>query len=219
MLWPWGATPDPAPNAAQLQTLGRKFAYFNDYSPEQAFGLYPTDGTSDGHGYGTLGVASYCFEVGVTFFQPCKYFEKFIVPENLPALLYAAKVVRTPYMTPAGPDVIGLALSSDRVSAGTLVTLTAVADDTRYQNSNGDEPSQAIAAAEYYVDVPPWDEGADAAGMDASDGGFDAAVENVEATIDTTGWKNGKHIIFVRAQDQDGNWGAVSAVFMSVYGP
>ena len=218
VLWPWGATPDPAPNAAQLQTLGRKFAYFNDYSPEQAFGLYPTDGTSDGHGYGTLGVASYCFEVGVTFFQPCKYFEKFIVPENLPALLYAAKVVRTPYMTPAGPDVIGLALSSDRVSAGTPVTLTAVADDTRYQNSNGDEPSQAIAAAEYYVDVPPWNEGAVAAGMDASDGGFDAAVENVEATIDTTGWKNGKHIVFVRAQDQDGNWGAVSAVFMYVYG-
>jgi predicted transcriptional regulator len=157
--------------------------------------------------------------VGVTFFQPCKYFEKFIVPENLPALLYAAKVVRTPYMTPAGPDVIGLAVSSDRVSAGTPVTLTAIADDTRYQNSNGEEPSQAIAAAEYYVDVPPWNAGAVAAGMDASDGGFDAAVENVEATIGTTGWKNGKHIVFVRAQDQDGNWGAFSAVFMSLYGP
>ena len=77
--------------------------------------------------------------------------------------------------------------------------------------------AQAIEAAEYYADVPPWNEGAAAAGMDASDGGFDAAVEDVEATIDTTGWKNGKHIVFVRAQDQDGNWGAVSAAFLSVY--
>jgi hypothetical protein len=98
-----------------------------------------------------------------------------------------------------------------------MVTLTAVADDTRYQNSNGEEPSQAIAAAEYYVDVPPWNGGI-AAGMEVSDNGSDPAVRNVEATIDTTGWKNGKHIVFVRAQDQDGNWGAVSAVFMHVYG-
>jgi hypothetical protein len=54
--------------------------------------------------------------------------------------------------------------------------------------------------------------------MEVSDNGSDPAVRNVEATIDTTGWKNGKHIVFVRAQDQDGNWGAVSAVFMHVYG-
>jgi hypothetical protein len=219
VLWPWGSTAAAAPNAAQLQTLGRKFAFWNGYSPEQAIGLYPTDGTSDEHAYGTLGVASYCIELGVTFFQPCKYFEKFIVPENLPALLYAAKVVRTPYITPAGPDALDLALSNDRVAAGTPVTITAVVDDTRYYNGSGneEEPVQGIAEAEYYVQVPPWDGGTPVA-MVASDGAFDTAVENVEASIDTTGWRKGRYIILVHAKDQDDNWGAFSAIFLKVTG-
>ena len=49
----------PAPNGTALQTLGRKFAYFNGHTPEQSYGLYPTDGTSDGVSYGELGVAAF----------------------------------------------------------------------------------------------------------------------------------------------------------------
>ena len=64
-----------APNGPALQTLGRKFAYFNNYTPEQAIGLYPTDGTTDDFGYGDLGVASYTFELGTAFFQDCSTFE------------------------------------------------------------------------------------------------------------------------------------------------
>jgi hypothetical protein len=154
VLWPWGSTDDPAPNASQLQTLGRKFAYWNGYSPEQAIGLYPTDGTSDEHAYGALGVASYCFEIGTTFFQPCKTFESFVLPDNMPALLYAAKVVRTPYITPSGPDATDVALNPDAVTPGTLVTLSATIDDTRYKRVSGNEeqePSQIIVAAECRV--------------------------------------------------------------------
>ncbi len=216
VLWPWGSTSDPAPNATQLQTLGRKFAYWNDYSPEQAIGLYPTDGTSDEHAYGTLGVAAYCFEVGTSFFQACSYFENTIVPENMPSLIYAAKVVRTPYMTPAGPDATNLSLSQDNIPAGTSVTLSGTVDDTRYNNSNGTEPTQNIAAAEYYVDTPPWVAGSTAIAMSASDGSFDSTLENVEATVDTTGLSEGKHILFVRGKDADNNWGAFSAVFLTI---
>ena len=42
----------------------------------------------------------------------------------MPALIYAAKVVRTPYVTPAGPDAYNLAVSGNAatgVPAGTLV--------------------------------------------------------------------------------------------------
>ena len=216
VLWPWGFTSSPPPNATQLQTLGRKFAYWNDHSPEQAFGLYPTDGTSDEHAYGELGVAAYCFEVGTTFFQSCSYFEGNIVPGNIPAFVYAAKVVRTPYMTPAGPDAANLSLSNDPVPPGTSVALSGTIDDTRYDNSNGTEPTQSVAAAEYYVDVPPWGTGSTAIPLSPSDGSFDSTIEDVEATIDTTGWSEGKHLIFVRGQDADGNWGAFSAVFLTV---
>jgi carboxypeptidase T len=216
VLWPWGFTSDTAPNGTQLQTLGRKFAYWNHYEPQQATGLYVTDGTADDFAYGELGIATYTFELGTAFFQSCSTFENTIVPDNLPALLYAAKVVRTPYMTPSGPDAYDLSLSDDPVPAGTPVTLSGTVDDTRYNNSNGTEPTQDVAAAEYYVDTPPWVTGSTAIAMSASDGSFDSKTENAEATMDTAGLSDGKHILFVRGQDVNGNWGAFSAIFLNV---
>jgi hypothetical protein len=47
VLWPWGWTSADSPNHTQLQTLGRKMAYFNSYTPQQSNDLYPTSGTSD----------------------------------------------------------------------------------------------------------------------------------------------------------------------------
>ncbi len=222
VLWPWGWTPDPAPNATGLQTFGRKMAYFNGHTPKQGYGLYPTDGTTKAFGYGELGIPAYTIEVGTTFFQDCSYFENILVPDNIPALLYAVKVARTPYMTPGGPDAVNVALDSGStppgIPAGTVVTLSAAADDTRYNNSNGTEPSQNIAAAEYYMDVPPWvtDPVPIPIAMSPSDGSFNSTVEAVEAAIDTTGWSEGQHIIFVHGQDKDGNWGAFSAVFLYI---
>jgi hypothetical protein len=68
------------------------------------------------------------------------------------------------------------------------------------------------------VDTPPWVSGSTAIAMSASDGSFNSKTENVEATIDTTGLSDGKHIVFVRGQDADGNWGAFSAIFLNVTG-
>jgi carboxypeptidase T len=218
VLWPWGFTSAPSPNGTALQTLGRKFAYFNGYEPDQAYGFYPTDGTTDDYGYGQLGVASYAFEVGTAFFQDCGTFENTIVPENLPALRYAAKVARTPYLTPAGPDSISVAVSADGVVPGTLVQVTATIDDTRYNPMNGAEPVQNVVAAEVYVDVPPWDtaSGPIAHPMAPVDGAFDSPVEEVTGAVDTAGLDTGRHILFVRGQDGDGNWGAFSAAFLTI---
>ncbi len=216
VLWPWGFTSTTAPNGTQLQTLGRKFAYWNSHSPEQAVGLYPADGCTDDFGYGDLGVAAYTFELGTSFFQSCSYFEDTIVPDNLPTMLYAAKAARTPFMTPAGPDAYNLSLSQDDVPAGTSVTLDARVSDTRYNNSNGTEPTQNIAEAEYYIDTPPWVGGATAHSMASTDGSFNEKTEDVRATIDTTGWSTGQHIIFVRGKDVNNNWGAFGAIFVNI---
>ena len=155
VLWPWGETKQVAPNGVAMQTLGRKFAWFNGYTPQQSVGLDPTDGTSDAPSYGELGVAAFTFELGTSFFQSCTVFENTIKPKNLPALLYAAKVVRTPYLTPAGPDVTSVKLSNKAatkgVAAGTPVTLTASVTDTRFSTRKGIEPTQAIAAAEAFI--------------------------------------------------------------------
>ncbi|MCY3964566.1 MAG: M14 family zinc carboxypeptidase [Acidobacteria bacterium] len=220
ILWPWGHVHDPAPNGTALQTLGRKLAYFNGYTPLQAVGFYPTSGTTDDYGYGVLGRASFTYELGTTFFQGCSRFENSILDDNLESLIYAFKVARTPYRTPAGPDVRNLSLSGGAsttgVAAGTAVTLSATFDDTRYENSNGFEPTQNIAAGEYYVDAPPWARGSTARAMYAADRDFDSRTENAGATIDTTGLSAGQHSVFVRARDSDSNWGAVSAIFLQV---
>ncbi len=220
VLWPWGNLNQTAPNGSALQTLGRKFAFFNGYSPQQSIGLYPTDGTSDSISYGELGVAAYTFELGTQFFQQCSVYENTIKPGNLPALIYAAKVVRTPYITPSGPDSLNLSLSNGAsvggVAAGTPLVLTATANDTRFNNSNGSESTQNVSESQYYIDVPPWQQGAVAQTMAATDGGFNERSETVSASVDTSGLSNGKHIVYVRSRDTSGVWGAVSAVFLNI---
>lgn len=219
VLWPWGFTGTQAPNATALQTFGRKMAYFNNYEPDQAIGLYPTDGTTDDFAYGELGVAAYVFEVGTSFFQDCGSFENTIWPDNREAFLYAAKAARTPYLTPAGPEVINVALSATSVAPGDVVDLTATADDGRFNNQNGTEPTQNVVAASYYLNVPPWEAGATPVAMSAADGSFNNRVEAVEATLDTAGLPTGQHIVYVQAEDALGNLGAVSAAFLYVVDP
>jgi hypothetical protein len=215
VLWPWGFG-GTAPNADQLQTLGRKLAFFNSYTPQQGVDLYITDGTTTDFSYGELGIASFTYELGTEFFQDCTNFETVILPDNLDSLVYAAKVARTPYITPSGPDAVDVQLDSVVVDAGQPVTLTARIDDARF--SGVGEPVQAIAAAEYYVDVPPWSDSAlpVAIPIQAVDGAYDASVEEVSAIVDTTGLGLGRHTLFVRGRDVDGNWGAVSAALLHV---
>ena len=218
ILWPWGHEYGLAPNGTALQTFGRKLAFFNDYLPIQGVGLYPATGTTFDQSYGELGVASFTYELGTTFFQNCRDFEGSILEPNLESLLYAFKVARTPYVTPAGPDVLDLTLdrgaAAPGVAAGSFVTLSATFDDTRYQHDHGLEPTQDIARAEYYVDVPHWKTRAKSHRISAADGAFDSGSEQGIATIDTSDLAAGRHTVFVRGQDADGNWGAISAIFL-----
>ena len=219
VLFPWGWTDtQDAPNKTDLQTLGRKFGAFNQYEVCSDC-LYNASGTTDDFVYGDLGVASYTFELGTAFFQDCDFFESDIIPKNMPALIYAFKAARRPYQNPAGPDALNVAVSSDTVDAGAAVTLSATLDDTRFHSGgHGEEPTQNIQTARYTIDTPSWQGGATYA-MAAADGSFDATVEDVTATIDTTGMSNGRHILFVEGQDADGNWGVPTAVFLTVNAP
>ncbi|MEZ4629819.1 MAG: M14 family metallopeptidase [Deinococcales bacterium] len=213
VLWPWGHTQNLAPNASALQRLGRKFAYFNGYHPEQSVGLYPTSGTTDDFAYGRLGVPAFTFELGTAFFESCVSFERNIIPSNTDALLYALRVARAPYRLPAGPDSLNLTLSSIN---NNRITLSARLDDSRYNNSNGQEVSQNIRLARYYLDIAPWQRGNTPLMMQASDGSFNAKSENVMASIDLSRLSQGRHTVYVRGQDSAGNWDSVSAIFLEV---
>ena len=217
LLWPWGFA-GQAPDHVQLQTLARKMAYFNGYTAKQSVYLYPTDGTTVDFAYGAQGVAAFTFEIGDWFFQDCAAFEEAILPTNLAPLLYAAKAARTPYLTPAGPDAVGARLAPALAGADATVRIGAVIDDTRYNNDGGPEPTQPVAAAECYLDLPPWDRDAPGTAIPLSpeDGSFDDAREEVSALVGTAGLAPGRHTVFVRGRDADGTWGAVSAAFLYV---
>lgn len=216
VLWPWGWTYSGAPNEAQLQTLGRKLAWYNNYTPEQSSDLYITDGTTDDWSYGELGIASFTFEMGTQFFQACSTFENTIWPNNRPALLYALTVADTPYMTSYGPDALNAVVTPASVPQGDPATLTATMNDTRRRY----DPAQNIVAAEYFVlplhgATPP---GAPGTGtpMNPQDGSWNNPVENVVATLDTSALAPGDYIVAVRGKDASNNWGPFTAAFLTV---
>lgn len=207
ILWPWGWTNATAPNSAGLAALGQKMATYNYYDPQQSNALYLTDGSTDDWSYGELGIASYTFEMGSSFYPSCSQYDSLIQP-NIPAILYAARVADTPYITSRGPDALNLVVTPDEVVGAWPVHLAAQINDT--QNGN-----KAIQQAEYSIDLPPW-AGGTAVSMTPVDGAFNTASEAVQAEVDTRALTGGRHILYVRGQDITGYWGPVSAVFLWV---
>jgi hypothetical protein len=208
VLWPWGAQASgSAPNGAALERLGRRLAAFNGYDAFQAYNLYDTSGTTDDWAYGELGVAAYTFEIGPVggtcggFLPPYACLDADLDgspgsfwPRNLPALLYAARVARAPYLLPAGPDTTGVVARDD--SSFTLtVSITGTA---------------AIAEAELFIGLPPW-RGGQPLALAPLDGAFDSPFETATRELPTSG-QQPPTLLLVRARDTQG-WGPLSAVF------
>ena len=217
IYWPWFHTISIPPNRTALATLGRKLAFFNNYDP---FEIASLDGSAVDFAYGDLGVASFLIELGTAFFQDCDRFETRIMPDNLEVLLYAAKVARTPYKTPAGPDITTLDLpAGSSIYGGQFLTIEAFANDFGYQDINGSEPIQDVVAVRVYVDRPPWHpEVGRSWKMLPIDGAYDSSREWVTWELETSDLEAGRHMLFVRAKDAAGNWGPVSAEFFWITG-
>lgn len=215
VLFPWEATTANSANHAQLETLGRKFGFYNQYTVCQDC-LSATAGTTVDVAYGVYGVAAYTFELGNNFFESCAGFESTIAPDNLNALIFGAKASRRPYLEPAGPEAFELALSASSVAPGTPLTITARLSDNRFfSGGQGTEPSQNIAAAFFSIDTPIWNN-LTPNPMNPVDGGFNAVSEQVQASIDTTALSAGRHLIFVAGDDAGGRRGVPSALFLEI---
>jgi carboxypeptidase T len=209
VLYPWGEDDLPPPNPQFVEIAG-KMASYNGYNPIQTINLYPTSGTAHDFAYGELGIAGLGMETGLGGSGGCYGF----MPQyacldggtdgnfwnlNRPVLLYLAKIARTPYMTAEGPTTETLTSLRLRFNRYFL----------RAQITDADNGNQNVAAAELYIDVPPW-RGGIPIPMTAEDGSFNSTVEFAEANISIS---SVRHIIYVRGRDANGNWGAVKAVF------
>lgn len=215
VLWPWGHTTAPAPNEPALARLGQRLAQLNGYLPMQSVFLYPTSGTTDDWSYGELGLASYTFEIGPSggicggFMPPYACIEgqaeRNFWAENLPALLYAARVVRAPYLEPAGPDVHDLTVVYD----SRVLTLTATLDGR----------NQPVAAAALYVGDSF---SAAPIALQPRDGAFNGVIEQAQIVLDLTRLNPSRAtasadpelLFLVQAQNAAGDRGPISAIWV-----
>ncbi|MEO7432166.1 MAG: M14 family zinc carboxypeptidase [Dokdonella sp.] len=222
VLWPWGDTPSAAPNQSAMRTFGRRIAYFNGYTPEQADTLYPTDGATDDTMYGLLGVPGFTIETdGSGFFEDCASFDGTTAPNNIAALRYAARNLHATYKLPIGPDTVGATGTSDLIATGDPVSISARIDDSRFnQSTSGDSvigTVRTIASANAYVDQLPWDSGSQAVALTATDGTFSGSVEDVRGTLPAgANLGVGRHMIYVQGTDSAGNAGTPNAAMIDI---
>lgn len=158
VYYPWGHADSKSPDDEALQALGRKINSINEYklwAGSQPDFLYPASGDTSDYMYAALGVASLGLEIGDDFYQECAAFEDEIVPINMPALMYAAKIARTPFRDGKGPDILDFEVVGDLVSAR--------ASDSEMVNAIGggfpdfSTGNQLLAEVRLYLDVHPDD--------------------------------------------------------------
>lgn len=209
VLWPWGGTELPAPNELGLKSLGHKLAYFNNYAPMQSVGLYPTDGTSDNLAYNELGVAHITFEVGTKFFQDCATFNNKIKPDNLNALLYAARVASEPYNLSQGPDITNDNLVTSVNSDGS-VQVEATASEKRYLTYQGKGLAEhTINEVRYSVNDLISESNYQTASF--KDGSGNASIETVSFQIGASDFTNNSATVYLQAKDSSGRFGPIYA--------
>lgn len=217
VLWPYGHTEALSPNNDGFVALGNKLAWYNNYTPQQSVGLYPTDGTSDDVSYGELGIAAFTFELGNAFFEECSAYTNTIRPDNLNALVYAAKASAAPYLLGHGPEISNLMVNNSTVpvtvTAGSSIELAATATVAQTQMT---QLSESISKLEYSINTPIWSDEATPIELTDTDGSLSSPVEIASVQIDTSDLAVGEHIVYVRAYNQDNEAGVPSAVFVNI---
>lgn len=215
VFYPWEGVNDLPPNLSGLRGLAQKMGYATTFAACQNCFVGTASGTTVDNVYEKLGIASYTYEIGSSFGESCASFEATVLPQTLDGLMSAMKHSRRPYQVSLGPDVLGVELT---VQEGGNFSLVATADDTRRAVNGGGEPldaAQSIAAVRYSIGAPPW-LASMVYTMSADDGIFDESSEAVTANIESGDVGPGKQLIYVFAEDANGNEGPPSAVWVEL---
>ncbi len=217
VLWPYGHVENASANDQGFVALGNKLAWFNDYTPQQSIGLYPTDGTSDDVSYGELGIAAFTFELGTSFFEDCSIYQNTIKPDNLDALIYAAKVTAKPYLLAFGPEVTEIKMNGSNntvtIGSGSPITLTVTANALRTKQST---LGRTISKVEYSIDIPIWQQAAELIEVTQNDGDLSSGIEEFSGDIDSSNLSAGKHTLYVRAYNESGSYGVPTAATINI---
>lgn len=218
VFYPWEGIEMDTGNEDGYRSLTQRLGALTGYAACQNCCLGTAAGTAVDFAYEAFGVASLTFELGTTFFEQCEPFEQQIWPDNRRALLYAAKAARRPYLSSHGPVVESISVSVDEVSETAVISATV--EDGAYAVNNpcppadAIQPSEPIAAVRYTVTAPPWETSGST--LDPADGAFDTTTETATGTLSLTELGNGRHLVFVQAEDSAGNRGPPTAAFVQI---
>jgi len=212
ILYPWGYTYLPAPDAEDLYRIAYRMAQASGYVAMQASGVgYLGSGDTLDWAYGELGIPSFTFEIGGMedgFFWPDCVKRQELYNEIRNALVYAAMIADDPFGRANGPDIRQLAWEIDKEQ----VVISAQADDTW----NGDD---AIARIELFFDTL----GEPGTGVPAAptDGSFSSAREWGVFRLALSEVPADAAVMYLRAQDARGHWGPpkVAAVSLLTHEP
>ncbi len=195
-LYPWGDTFAKAPDHVDLKALADRFTTMNGYVPQPSADLYPTSGTTTDHAYGVHRIPAFGVETGDAF-HPLEAEFADIQRRNEPVLAWSSLVADDAYERVNGPAVSELSLAVDG-------TVTARASDTI-------AGGQALRAAEWTTD--PLSSPGTGTPLAAVDGAFDGVDELLTGTFvapKPTPYRPAAKLVYVRAQDVDGNWGVAT---------
>ena len=223
IYYPWGHRDATSPNDDAFQAIARKMSHYNGYDL-WASGydfLYPVSGDSSDYMYAVMGVASLGLELGFNWYESCNAFENVILPNNLPALLYAASIASKPLSLAKGPDVLDVVVDYSDDGGDILVT-AEVSEGIMVNSLNGEADhvtgDQDIVQVTIYFDVHLDDfiDGDLKWEMSPIDGDFDSGEEIVDATISTSELPSGSHILHLQAMDSSGYLGPVKSVSIQI---
>jgi hypothetical protein len=192
-LYPWGDTFLKAPDDAGLRAISDRFAQLNGYTSQRSSDLYPTSGTSTDHAYGVHRIPAIGVETGMAFHPTDSAFAD-IQRRNEPVLDLSVAIADAPYERIAGPTLQGVRLDSGGALSASV--------------SDAQTGAQAIRAAEWTLN--PFAAPGSGTPLAALDGAFDGITEQLSGTISSASATAGARLVYVRAQDADGNWGVAT---------
>jgi carboxypeptidase T len=155
--------------------------------------------------YGMLGVASMTFELGNTFFQDCETFETSILPQNLPALTYLAKISRAPFLISKGPDITSLYAVVNR----DVLIVNITASDSALSYNGVRTSQQSLSYIRVFINIHPYS-------ISSSNLSMGYILKNGSGVIDVSNLANqSRHVVYAEATDSAGYSGPITATYFS----
>jgi hypothetical protein len=202
VLYPWGDTKDPPPDAFGMASIAAGFTRRNGYEYEQASKYSTSQGTSDDYVYGRLGIPAMTVETATTSRIHDDQFRG-AWRDNKDVMTWGINIADDAFVRGAAPDVTKVSVGNVRGTVSARVQAPAAVDGSG---------TAAITAVEAFTD-PTTAPGAGTP-MRAADGAFDSPTERALSTTRELQPAEGARLIYVRARDAAGRWGAPAAQWL-----